>query len=178
MNLGDVFAVAAFLLGMGIALPGLYLAWALLLPATVERAQQRWEQTPWSCFLLGLVALVICLLPIVILVNLKAGPVQFVGYAGLMLLLALASIGSAGLALVMGNRLRGSGVAVTRPGALVRGAITLELACVFPLVGWFVLIPLLTIGSFGAACFALVHRAPRPHIAASDLQTAPASHSP
>ncbi|NJN93776.1 MAG: hypothetical protein HC875_06645 [Anaerolineales bacterium] len=51
MIMADVFAVFGTLLSLGIALPGLLLAWRLLLPNHVARARQRLERTPWQCFL-------------------------------------------------------------------------------------------------------------------------------
>jgi hypothetical protein len=43
----------------------------------------------------------------------------------------------------------------------VRGAVALELAAVFPLVGWCVVIPLTIVTSLGATVFALLHWMPR-----------------
>jgi hypothetical protein len=44
----------------------------------------------------------------------------------------------------------------------VRGAVALELAAVFPLIGWFVFIPVTFIMALGAFLFALVGWMPRP----------------
>ncbi len=165
MNLGDVFAVVAIVFGLGIALPGLLLAWSLLLPGTVERARQRLQRTPYKCFALGMLWLIASALPIIILLNLKVGGLQFIGYLGIIVLWLCSSIGAAGLAALMGERLRGNGVNVSASGALLRGALALELAQIFPILGWFVLIPLTTICSLGAAGFALLHWTPRPVVA-------------
>ncbi len=164
MNLGDVFAVVALLVGLGIALPGLLLAWSLLLPSTVDRARQRLERTPFKCFALGLLWLCAGALPIAILLSLKVGGLQFIGYAGIVGLWLCSSIGASGLAALMGERLRGSGVNVSAPGALLRGAIALELAEAFPFIGWFVVIPLSWICSLGAAGFALLHWMPQSNV--------------
>jgi hypothetical protein len=43
----------------------------------------------------------------------------------------------------------------------VRGAVALELAAVFPLAGWFVVLPLAIVTSLGATVFALLHWMPR-----------------
>jgi len=50
---------------------------------------------------------------------------------------------------------------LTPAGAFVRGAIALELAAVFPFIGWFLLIPLTIVTSLGATAFALLHWMPR-----------------
>ena len=161
MNMGDVFAVFGGMLALGIALPGLLLAWSLLVPATVERARLRLERTPWRCFWLGLATLLAIGLPLVVLFNIPAGTVQLLGWVGSFILLALASVGAAGLAALMGERLRGVGLAASAPGALLRGAVALELAAVFPLIGWFIVVPLAAICSLGAVMFALLRRRPR-----------------
>jgi hypothetical protein len=43
----------------------------------------------------------------------------------------------------------------------VRGAVALELAAVFPLIGWVIVIPLAIVTSLGATVFALLHWMPR-----------------
>jgi hypothetical protein len=165
MNMGDVFAVFGGMLALGIALPGLLLAWSLLFPATIERARLRLEGMPWRCFWLGLAVLLAAGLPLAILFRVPAGPVQLVGWVGSFILLALASAGAAGLAALMGERLRGVGLATSAPGALLRGAVALELAAIFPLIGWFIVIPLATICSLGAVVFALLRRSSRSGVA-------------
>ena len=176
MNMGDVFAVFGGMLAIGIALPGLLLAWSLIFPATVERARLRLERTPWRCFWIGLAALLAAGLPLAGALRALAGPAQLVGWVGLFSLLALASLGAAGLAALMGERLRSpdiwkgdAGLAASAPGALLRGAVALELAAVFPLIGWFVVIPIATICALGAALLALLRRGRRP---APDAQPA------
>jgi hypothetical protein len=129
--------------------------WLLLLPNVVERAQMRVTRTPWKSFLLGAGALIVAGIPIALL-NAAAGPLQFIGIVSAFVLLTIVSIGAAGVAAMMGERLRGQGVNATTPGALVRGAIALEFAMVFPLVGWFIVLPLVALASLGAAVFAFL----------------------
>lgn len=155
IGIGDVTVIFATLLALGVAFPGLLVAWLLLLPNVVERAQTRVTRTPWKAFLLGAIALVVAGIPIALL-NAAAGPLQFIGIASAFVLLTIVSIGAAGVAAMMGERLRGQGVHATTPGALVRGAVALEFAMVFPLVGWFIVLPLVAIVSLGAAIFALL----------------------
>jgi hypothetical protein len=169
MYMGDVFAIFGGMLAIGIALPGLLLAWSLIFPGTVEQARARLERTPWRCFWIGLAGLLAGGLPLAVLFNIPAGPVQFVGWVGLFGLLAVASVGAAGLAALMGERLRSLGLSASAPGALLRGAVALELAAAFPLVGWFVVIPIATICALGAALLAMLRRGPR---TAADVQPA------
>ena len=178
MNLGDVFAFFGILLALGIALPGLLVAWALLVPATVERARVRLHDTPGRCVWFGSAVLVAALIPIARLIGLRAGLLQFGGWLGLCVLLACASLGAAGIAALMGERLRAAGLAVSAPGALVRGAVALELAAICPLIGWFLVIPLTTVGALGAAGFALLHWAPRTVAAPPRVEATHAPYAP
>ncbi len=164
IGIGDVMTIFATLFALGVVFPGLLLAWTLLLPAFVERTRERVTRTPWKTFFLGAFVLFVAGVPILIL-NGRAGPVQFIGIVSTFVLLTVVSIGAAGIAALMGERLRAQGVRATAPGALLRGAIALEFAMVFPLVGWFIVLPLVAIFSLGAATFALRGAPAAPRVA-------------
>jgi len=161
MIMADVFAVFGALLAVGIALPGLLLTWQLLLPKIVKRAEQRLTQTPWICLFVGGGFLLFYLIPVIILFNLPWGGFQGLGFVGTLILLAVTSLGAAGLASLMGQRLSGMGVEASPVGATLRGAVALELAAVFPLIGWFVFIPIAILTTLGAAIFALLGWKPK-----------------
>jgi hypothetical protein len=178
MIMADVFAVFGTLLALGIALPGLLLTWRLLLPKIVIRAQQRLGQTPWQCFFAGGVILVAYLVPVIILLNLPLGVFKAAGGGAIFGLVAMTSVGAAGLAGLMGERLQNLGLSSSVPGATIRGAVAMGLAAVFPVVGWFIFIPVTFIMATGATVFALVGWMPRPASPANSGQTvqqAPAS---
>lgn len=150
MTMADVMALFGTLLALGIAFPGMLLAWHLLFPATIARAQERLEATPWRClFFGGATALPLALL-LLILLNLPPAPLKLLGLFLTLSTLLLASLGAAGLAAKMGRPF-GSGAS-----ALLRGALALELAAIFPFLGWFLVIPLALLASWGAALFALL----------------------
>ena len=157
MGLGDVALVFGLLIAHGIALPGLALTWGLLCPALVARSRARLDRTPGRTFALGLGALASG--GLLVRLGFAGGPVP--GWFALGLLLALASVGAAGLAALLGERLRAEGGAYTPSGALLRGAVALELAVIVPIIGWFVILPLGTVAMLGAATWALLHRTPR-----------------
>jgi hypothetical protein len=59
--------------------------------------------------------------------------------------------------------LRGLGASSLSPsGAFIRGAVALELAAIFPIVGWFLVIPFVLLAGFGAGLFGLLRWLPRP----------------
>jgi hypothetical protein len=162
MIMADVFAVFGTLLAIGIALPGLLLTWRLLLPSLVNRAYQRLEQTPWQCFFTGSAFLAVYLIPTIILFNLPWTGFQALGAIAVFVLLTITSLGAAGLAGLMGQRLHDLGLASSMVGATVRGAVAMELAAIFPVIGWLVFIPITFILALGAFLFAILGWMPRP----------------
>jgi hypothetical protein len=160
--MANISAFFGTLLLLGIAFPGLLTAWWLLFPATVERARLRIERTPWRCFWLGGVMTAILLIPIVILLALPFGPAKFSGFVVIFISLAFASLGAAGIAAKMADRLTSRSSNLSSAGAFVRGAVALELAAVFPILGWFIFIPLTIVTALGATVFALLHWVPAP----------------
>jgi hypothetical protein len=141
----------------------------------VERARLRLERTPWRCFWLGGVLAAGLTIPITILLVLPSGAARFAGFALLFLALAGATLGAAGLAAKMGDHVRAQSPGLSRAGAFVRGALALELAAAFPIVGWFVVVPLAVVVALGATAFAVLRWMPR--LQAVEMPTASAQTS-
>ena len=159
--MADLTAIFGILLVLGIAFPGLLAAWWLLFPHAVERARLRLEKTPGRCLGLGLGLALVALIPILIFLNLPFGPAKFTGWVMAALVLVAASVGAAGLAGRMGAQLTPlASRQITPAGAFVRGAVVLELAAVFPVIGWLVFLPLTTLAALGAAAFAILRWMP------------------
>lgn len=158
--MADISAIFFILLIIGVAFPALLTALWLLFPKLISRAQTRVEKTPWATFWMGLITLIAFAIPIVILFALPFGPAKFFGWILLGLSLTVSSIGSAGISAHLGKRLsRNSNF--SQLSGFIRGAVILELAAFFPLLGWlFVWIPML-IMAFGATTFALLNWNPR-----------------
>jgi hypothetical protein len=159
--MSDITAIFGILLTLGIAFPGMLTTWWTLFPDAVERARLRLEETPWSTLWMGIGAALLSALPILVLVALPFGPAKFLGFSLLAVLLAVAGIGAAGLAARMGVVLAQRSAGLSQAGAFVRGAIALELAAVFPVIGWMLVIPLALLVSLGATTFALLKWVPR-----------------
>ena len=158
--MADISAIFFILLILGIAFPAMLTAWWLLFPSLITRAQTRVERTLPQTFWLGVVILIGMAIPIVILLALPIGPAKFTGWLLLVASLALSSIGSSGIAAYLGDRLSQYGN-VTTSGGFIRGAVVLELAAFFPVIGWLFLWPLFLIIAFGATGFALLNWLPR-----------------
>jgi len=173
--MADMSAIFFILLILGVAFPAMLTAWWLLFPAVVARAQLRVEKTLTRTFWLGLMVLIALAIPIVMLLALPFGPAKLIGWILLAVSIALSSIGSAGIAAHLANRLARQS-SVSGLGAFVRGAVILELAAFFPVIGWLFLWPLLLITTFGATAFALLNWMPRESALPSSAGV-PASHA-
>ncbi|MBT3187723.1 MAG: hypothetical protein HN736_19195 [Anaerolineae bacterium] len=156
--MADVQMIFGILLLLGIAFPGMLTAYWLLFPATVERAQARLDASPWKSFWLGVLVLFIITIPAGILLSAGGGVGQFLGWLLVAATLTVSGIGAAGIAAKMGVLLAKRSDEISPASAFVRGAIALELAAVFPLVGWFIVIPLAIVASLGATAFALLSK--------------------
>ena len=173
--MADISAIFFILLILGIAFPAMLTAWWLLFPSVVARSQLRVEKTLTRTFWMGLVIVLALAIPIMILLALPFGPAKFLGWVLLAASLALSSVGAAGIAAHLANRMAQQSN-ITTLGAFVRGAVLLELAAFFPVIGWFFLWPLLIITAFGATGYALLNWMPREKTQVSS-STASASHA-
>ena len=131
----------------------LFVTVALLLPGWHTRARLKIEGAPVRILLLGFVNLLFwgvlfLVLSQIDVVNLVA---LLIGLAAL----AVTVVGSTAIAQLLGDRL---GVGQTPIARLVLGGLLLLLACLTPIVGWFVVTPLFLIAGLGAGVMGLVRR--------------------
>ncbi len=160
--MADVYAVFGTLIALAIVYPGMLVAWSLIFPSFVGKAGMRLESTPWRCLALGVALDIPIGFTAAILLSIALGPANFLGVALIVGSLAFASLGASGMATVMGRRLLSRSKEDTSEAAgFLRGAIVLELASAFPVIGWFLAIPLITFSSLGAAAFAGLGWMPR-----------------
>lgn len=178
--MSDVIAVFSTLLMTGLAFPGMLTMWSLLFPNLVERARKRVERTPWATFWLGAAGTILLVIPIMILLALPFAPAKFFGWVGIFIALTFASFGASGIAAQMGTRLtRRVKPDMSEITTFIWGAVAFELAAVFPVLGWFIIIPLGVITSLGAAIFALFNWMPKPQMrqAAENTFETPSGYS-
>jgi hypothetical protein len=153
--MADVYAVFGTLLFLGIAFPGLLTGAWLLFPDMVGRA--------WRSFFLGVGGVLLVAIIAMILNAIPLGITKLVAALIVFGAFAVATLGAASVAAEMGDRLRGlSSASLTPAGAFVRGAVALELAAIFPIVGWFLVIPAVLLMGFGAGLFGALRWLPRP----------------
>jgi Na+/melibiose symporter-like transporter len=167
--MADVYAVFGTLLALGIVFPGMLTAWWLLFPEVVTRAEERLRMTPGRTFAFGLGCTALIGLPVLVLFAMPFGPTKMLGSVILMASLVVASFGAAGLAASMGDRLaQKAGWVSSGPKAFLGGALALELAAAFPILGWLIVIPFTTISCLGASLFALLGWTPGTEKSAAD----------
>ena len=161
--MADVYAVFGTLLALGIAFPGLLSGCWLLFPGVVGRAQVRVSATPMRSLFLGIGGLFLLVIPVAVLNAMAFGLAKLLAAMLVFSAFGVATLGAASIAVEMGDRLLGlAAPTLTRSGAVLRGAVALELAAIFPIVGWFLVIPGTLLIGFGAGIFAILRWLPRP----------------
>ena len=154
--MADVYIVVFSLIGILVSLPALLVALNLLMPKTTGISYARLKQTPVKCFFAGIPTTAAFLLFIAIAANVPNGTVQALAFVAAFLGMGLGSLGGAGLARLLGERLGRLSQPSSAMSSWVRGAVVFELACLVPVVGWFLFMPIAGITLLGAATFGLV----------------------
>ncbi|MFZ0544174.1 MAG: hypothetical protein WAM60_01965 [Candidatus Promineifilaceae bacterium] len=160
----DVYIVVFTLAGILISLPALLVALNLLLPTVTKNTAVRLAKTPGRSFVMGVPVAAAFLLWIAITSNIAFGPIRATAFLAGIAGMGLGTIGAAGMARVLGERLKPLSAPSSTLTGLVRGALVYELACLFPIVGWFLFIPFAGVMVMGAAVFGLLGWVPRPQI--------------
>ena len=159
--MADVYTVFFIMIGILLSVPAILIAFNLLMPNVTERVHLRLDKTPGKCFALGL--------PITIFFGVFAfgnfessiGLLQTLAFITLFLLMAVGTIGGAGMARLLGTRIMPQSKPNSHMAFLLRGAVIYEFACLVPIVGWFVFAPIIGITAIGATVFALLKWVPK-----------------
>jgi hypothetical protein len=152
---GDVMAFVATLIGTCLSAWALTMAYGLLFPAKSAVAQREIVARPWKCIGRGVLLLLTVGLIGFLLAIVPSPPVKLFGWALLLGLFSVASLGMAGLSLSAGERLQKMAPEMNHYAAFSRGAGFLIVGCVLPIVGWLGFAPALYLASLGAGFQAL-----------------------
>ena len=147
---GDVMLYLLLFIVAAVSVWALLVASALIFGRRAEYAQDYFELAPWRTFIIGLLFggagnfLGIALL--------SAAPplIKLFGWFILATMWSFSVIGASGLARLAANRISDMESGSAGFGALAKGAGLVVLAGMVPLLGWLLIIPVLTIVSFGA----------------------------
>lgn len=164
MAIGEVFAVIAA------ALTICGSAWALLVISSIVfgaktlGAQTALERKPWQTLTIGLPTVAFFGFLAVILAAQPIPLVKLAGTALYLAILAIAALGGGGLATLIGRKMLPLDSSLSPFQALSRGSGILVLASLFPLLGWFLIAPMVLVMSFGAGVQALVAKPSSPPV--------------
>jgi hypothetical protein len=171
MLLSDVMAIVFSVLGFLLAFQGLWLLARAVWPAAVLAAADDCDRALWRPFVVGLPVAVVIVVAAARLMK-GGGPGGIAGIALLSIFVLASSIGVAGLCTLLGRRLNNGQTSVK---TMILGGVALEMAFVFPLVGWFAVLPITLVIGCGATCRGLL--AGRKRAVVANLSTPPAADS-
>ena len=150
MIMADVFKILFLILGMLICTVSYWLMFSALFGPTVARAQQALATRPLRTLITGVVVGAPSIFLGIVLASNGAGPIKLLGVTLLIALVTAALFGSTGLVWMVGRGL-GNPQLPRHDGVLVfRGGLVVSIACVFPLVGWFLVLPAMLLAGLGA----------------------------
>jgi hypothetical protein len=156
--MGMVMGVTTAILAIAAGLIGLLIWTSLIFASPTARARAALEFRTGRCFLTGVGLTLILGAPVLRLLPSPNGLVKIVGWALLLPLAAALVTGLSAMAQLLGDRLRALSPALTPLGALVRGALIVELAAIIPFLGWFLFAPLVGLTVTGAGVLGCVGR--------------------
>lgn len=151
---GDVLSIVAFLVGIGGTAWAMTVAMGLMFQEQTARASGATK----GAFKRGLLPLALGVLGVVLL-SVPSGGVKLLGWAILLAVLALASLGLAGLSRVAGRRIALLAPEMGEYSAFLRGAGFLVAASIFPVLGWFLFAPVAFVVALGAGWAGVSRRA-------------------
>lgn len=160
--MADVYTVTFILIGMLLSLPGLLVGINLLLPNMTQRIEVRLLRKPGRNFFIGVPVTAFVGLWVAIATNVGSGLLSGSAFLLAGLWMGLGTFGAAGLARLLGKRMGRISDPASELTQWVRGAAVFELACLFPLVGWFLFMPLMGIMLVGAAVSSIRAKPPLP----------------
>ena len=157
--MADVYSIVFFLFGLLVAVCGLNVWIALVFPQPVRRCRDRLERTPMRSFVLGVIYFVVLgFAPIAMMGGENPTPLRLLGLGLIAPLMVGLTVGGAGLATLVGERVGEMQRGVSPFALLVRGSLVSFLSALVPVVGWFVFIPIAWLTMLGAGLTAMILR--------------------
>ncbi|BCM88387.1 hypothetical protein IAD21_00218 [Abditibacteriota bacterium] len=158
MTIGDVLAMIAGVTAFCFSVWSLLLGGTLLFTGCAATARTRLEETPLHTLGTGFLLLAVGGVVGLVLIGQPNGLLKLFGWVLLLGLLALGALGGTGIVLLAGERVRELDAKISAFEARRRGAALLVVAAFVPLLGWFLVAPLLIISSLGAGWYSFLRR--------------------
>ena len=159
--MADVYIVVFTVIGILLSVPALIITISLLMPRVTKRVQTRLSQSFGKSFALGIPITGAFLLWVAITSQAGNGLVQAMAFIVAVIGMGLATIGAGGMARLLGERIGDNSAPHSEMHNLVRGSIIYLLACMTPIVGWFLFVPIVGIAIVGAAVLGLLGKSAR-----------------
>lgn len=154
MTFGDVLAITLLIVVTVVTLWAGIVAFTVVFSRRAQVAANALTDAPGKQVGIGaIVALITGILSVVLMG--RGGPIAALGFAVLAAALAIAVLGSAGVALVIAVRLRELDTRYSPLSATTRGAALAVAAGLIPVIGWFFLLPAALLASLGAGFSAM-----------------------
>lgn len=155
MIMADIFKFLFPLVGTLMSFVCYCLLFEGTFPGAVDRCRRAYQTRPILSMLLGGGVGIPGTMLAVVFFN-SGNPLgQFLGFSTLFLLLSLAILGSAGLASLIGHRLNSPQDAQQPWKRVYRGGVVLAITFIFPMLGWFLVLPVTLLSGIGAALISL-----------------------
>lgn len=158
MIMADVFKILFPVIGTLMSYVCFCLLFEGLVPAAVSRCRGVYETRPIRATLLGVVIAAPGMLLGIALLNAGPPAAKLFGFSAIFFVITMGILGSAGLSAMIGSRLHAPNDARQPWRRVLRGGVVLAITFLFPLVGWFFVMPLTLISGFGAAVMSIWQR--------------------
>lgn len=153
--IGDVFSVVATLVGICVTAWAMITGSALLFQNGAYKAKSCYQRAPWKGLFAGLGVTAFFTVISLVFLALPLPFSKMIGTSILLGLMALATCGASGIALLIADRIVALDPSISRYNALVRAGAIMAIAGVFPVFGWLFVAPILVIASVGYGTSAL-----------------------
>jgi len=158
-DLAGLLALLILFLFSGACLAALTVLLSALLPQAAERAQAALLRSPRRAFFIGLVNYLFLGAVSLLLLSTDIPPLAVIALVIIGAVLVVTFFGLVGLTRLLGERLSMlAGRDMPGLKQLLWGTVCLELAALLPVVGWFLLTPILLMVSFGATVLSWFRR--------------------
>lgn len=154
--MGEIIGLILLIISSIITLVAMLVLLPALIPNKVAQAQTVLQRSPGRSFAIGLVNFIFFF--VIAAIFFQGG--DFASLIALIILLALfglATVGLAGVTLIIQRRIYGEGK-ITEIRQTIKSATLLTLGGLFPFIGWFVLTPIVLLSCLGAMIVVLVRR--------------------
>lgn len=164
-TIGDSFSIIATLGGVAVTAWSFNVACALLFPEKVESARLAVSTRTSSTIGTGFLALLFGVVSFIVL-SLPFGPAKLLGTIMLAMYFALVAVGISGIAKLAAERMQAlKGGQSNLFDSFAKASLYLVLASMLPILGWFLLAPLLILFGGGAGLFAITKQSQSKEVA-------------